>query len=209
MKIQLKNLSFSYQNKFIIKKTNNVFQSSNIHFINGKNGSGKTTLLKLIATFLSPDFGDILYNDTDFKTFKKSKGINLAYITHIPMLYPELTLKENFNFFERIYNSKLKKTKDLRKDFNLLQFNDMQVKKFSRGMKQKASLALTLYFDYGIYLFDEPFSGLDKESQEILNAHITSLSRQDKLILMISHHINKTENSIYYSLKNGKIEIDS
>jgi len=209
MKIELKNLSFSYQNKFIIKKASNTFNSGNIHFINGKNGSGKTTLLKLIATFLNPDFGDILYNDITFKNFKKNKKNNLSYITHLPMLYPELSLKENFNFFNKIYSSKLEKAKDLRKNFNLMQFNDMQVKKFSRGMKQKASIALSLSFNYGIYLFDEPFSGLDIESQEILNNHIIELSKQNKLIIMISHHVNKIENSIYYSLENGKIEINN
>jgi ABC-type multidrug transport system ATPase subunit len=207
MKIQLKNLSFSYQNNFIIKKANNTFNSGNIHFINGKNGSGKTTLLKLIATFLTPDFGDILYNEVNHKDFKKNKNI-LTYITHIPMLYPELTLKENFRFFDKIYSSKLDKAKDLRKDFNLMQFNDMQVKRFSRGMKQKASIALSLLFDYKIYLFDEPFSGLDMESQKILNNHIIELSKQEKLIIMISHHVNKMENSVYYSLKSGKIEIN-
>jgi len=208
MKIELKNLSFSYQNKFIIKKANNVFKSGNIHFINGKNGSGKTTLLKLIAKFLAPDFGDILYNDFTFKDFKKNK-MNISYITHLPMLYSELTLEENFNFFSKIHNNKDKKLKDLRKEFNLMPFNDMQIKKYSRGMKQKAGIALSLIAEYDIYLFDEPFSGLDTESQEILINYITELSKKDKLIMMISHHIDEIENSIYYNLGNGKLEINN
>jgi len=206
MQIELKNLSFSYQNKYIIKKASYIFKSGHIHFINGKNGSGKTTLLKLIATFLPPDYGDIEYNNVKFKKFKMESRNKISYITHLAMLYPELTLEENFKFFKKIYKTD-KNKQDLRKNFNLLPYNDMQVKKFSRGMKQKASIALSLLSDADIFLFDEPFSGLDIESQNILNEYIIDLSKKDKLIILISHHVKKMENSIYYNLENGKIAV--
>jgi ABC-type multidrug transport system ATPase subunit len=208
MQIELKNISFSYQNKFIIKKANNVFKSGDIHFINGKNGSGKTTLLKLLATFLTPNYGNILYDGVDLKSIKKNKKNYISYITHLPILYPELTLKENFKLFVSLNKLENKSISDLRNDFNLIQYNDIQIKKYSRGMKQKASIALSLLFDYSVYLFDEPFSGLDIESQEVLNKYIVELSKKDKLIILISHHINKIENSISYTLENGRITID-
>jgi len=209
MQVELQNLSFSYQNKFIIKKANTVFKSGKIHFINGKNGSGKTTLLKLIATFISPNFGDIIYNDIKFKDFKTKSRADISYVTHLAMLYPELTLRENFNFFKKLYKID-KNTADLRDEFNLSSFNDIQVKKYSRGMKQKASIALSLLSKASIFLFDEPFSGLDLESQETLKKHIINLSKkEDKLVFLISHHIENLENSIYYNLENGKVEIDN
>jgi len=205
MQVKLKNLSFSYQNKFIIKKISYSFESGKIHFINGKNGSGKTTLLKLIATFLSPVYGEIEYNNIKFKKFKMESRNKISYITHLPMLYPELTLEENFKFFKKLYS--IDKKEDLRKNFNLLPYNDMQVKKYSRGMKQKASIALSLLKDTDIFLFDEPFSGLDIESQNILNEYIINLSKEDKLIILISHHVRNMDNCIYYNLENGKIAI--
>jgi len=209
MQVELKNLSFSYQNKFIIKKASYIFKPGQIHFINGKNGSGKTTLLKLIATFISPTHGDIKYNALNFKDFKIKNRSDISYVTHLPMLYPELTLGENFKFFRKLYNID-KNTIDLRAEFNLSAFNDIQVKKFSRGMKQKASIALSLLSKASIFLFDEPFSGLDLESQDTLRKYIVNLSKnEDKLVFLISHHIDEIENSIYYNLENGKVEINN
>jgi len=206
MQVELKNLSFSYQNKYIIKKANHIFTDGKVHFINGKNGSGKTTLLKLIATFLSPSFGDIVYDNIKFKKFKNGSRHKISYITHLSMLYPELSLNENFKFFRKLYKVS-DEISDLRDEFNLSAYNDIQIKKYSRGMKQKASIALSLLTNADIFLFDEPFSGLDIESQEILKKHIVEISKKGKIVILISHHIEEMENSIYYNLENGKIEI--
>ncbi len=204
MNLKLINLSFAYNDNFILKKVNQEFNSDKINILKGKNGSGKTTLLKIMATFLNPTFGDILYDNQDFKKFKKHNRNLILYITHNPMLYPELTLKENINFFKSIYGGKT--PENLINSFNLNNYLDIPIKDFSRGMKQKASLIISFIKDARIYLLDEPFSGLDKESQNILKDYIFDLSKKDVLIFLVSHHDINIKNSKVYLMENANIE---
>ena len=74
-------------------------------------------------------------------------------------------------------------------------------------MKQKASLYISLLFDKEIYLFDEPFSGLDDASQQILKDYILKLSNKNKLIVLVSHHIKNISKTVNYNLENGKLKI--
>ncbi len=208
MNIKFQQLSFRYQNRFIIKKTNHKFESGSIHFIKGGNGAGKTTFLKLIATILKPTYGDILYDSLKSEKFKKAKK-KISYISYLASLYPELTLKENITLFSKINNKDLDNYKNFLKIFNLESFENIETKKFSTGMLKKSSLIISLMHDSDIYLFDEPFSGLDIDSVEILKNYIIELSKKDKMVFLVSHLLKEIDNAKYYVIENEKLKIIS
>jgi len=213
MNITFKKLSFRYQDRFIIKKIDHQFNSGNIHFIKGGNGAGKTTFLKLIATILKPTYGDILYNNLKSNKFRKA-GNRITYISYLASIYPELTLKENIELFSKILGVNSKNRSNLLKHssgnllelFKLSSFENIQTKKFSTGMLKKSSLLISLMNESDIYLFDEPFSGLDIESVNILKNYIIELSKKDKMVFLVSHLIEEIENAKYYVIENEKLK---
>jgi len=75
--ITFENVSFQYNYNLILKNISLQFSSEKVNFIKGKNGTGKTTLLKLIATYLSPFKGNILYDDLNQKTYKEKYKMNI------------------------------------------------------------------------------------------------------------------------------------
>ena len=215
LNIEFKKLSFRYQSRFIVKKVDNQFDSGHIHFIKGGNGAGKTTFLKLIATILKPTYGSILYNELNSKKFRKA-GNRITYISYLASLYPELTLNENIELFSKISGFKIDIKKgneigravqnnNLLNEFNLTAFKNIQTKKFSTGMLKKSSLIISLMHESDIYLFDEPFSGLDIESVNILKNYIIKLSKMDKMVFLVSHLIQEIDNAKYYVIENEKL----
>lgn len=203
MFITFENVSFQYNYNLILKNISLKFSSDNVNFIKGKNGTGKTTLLKLIATYLLPFKGIILYDEYSQKVYKEKYSQNIAFISNSSNMFEELTLKENFTYYFNIFNKKFdEKYYFYLKKFNLEKFENMKINIFSLGMKQKANIMLNLCIDYKIYIFDEPFSGLDIESQNYLFEIINNLVTESKMVFLVSHHIERIEKGKNYLLEN-------
>lgn len=203
MFITFENVSFQYNYNLILKNIFLQFNSDKVNFIKGKNGTGKTTLLKLIATYLSPSKGNILYDEYSQKLYKEKYSQNITYISNYSNMFEELTLKENFIYYFNIFNKKFdEKYNFYLEKFNLNKFENMKINIFSLGMKQKANIMLNLCIDYKIYIFDEPFSGLDIESQTYLFELINNLANENKMVFLVSHHIERFNNGTNYLLEN-------
>lgn len=141
----------------------------------GKNGEGKTTLFKCISGFLNFE-GVIKENQLPVKLNE------IAFCpTEVP-LYDELTPAEFCDFYKALLNLKVG-TKE-----NLFDVPDNKlIKGFSTGMKKKTFLNALFQKKYSVYIFDEPFNGLDVESNYILMNYIKQISKES--IVLISSHI--------------------
>ncbi len=141
----------------------------------GKNGQGKTTFFKTILGLTDFD-GKIELNS------EKLMLKNIAWCPTEPSLYHELTAKEFYDFYRELTNSK-------KPDDNFL-FDIPQnqlIKSFSTGMKKKTYLNAIFQNDYQIYILDEPFNGLDLESNYVLMNFLKQKSQHS--IVLISSHI--------------------
>lgn len=184
--ILLNNLSFRYDNTpFVLKKITTEFQSGHIYEIIGENGSGKSTLLKLIASILKPTYGSIEININSKKIVNEKNSI--IYITHNHQLYQNLTVKENLKLFSKIYGVKNFNKNSNFQEFFSEKFRDKKIVELSRGMQQFLNLMIGVETDRDIYLYDEPFSGLDKKRVEEIEKIILKQSLNGKLIIYVSH----------------------
>jgi ABC-type multidrug transport system ATPase subunit len=132
----------------------------------GENGAGKSTLLRVIAGLASPTLGTIAVLG------QKPLDVRhrIAYMSHAPMLYDELTGVENLEYFAKLHDDsvtasspKLDPAQSLR-DVGLDPALPRRVGEYSQGMRQRASLARVLLTNPDVLLLDEPFSNLDVAS---------------------------------------------
>lgn len=164
----------------------------------GPNGAGKTTTIRLLTCLLSPSSGSATVGGFDIiKDPIKVREI-VGVQTENPSLYERLTAYENLDFFAEAYgvlgeHEKRKRIKDLLEFFDLWEFKDKKVGTFSRGMKQKLSIARALVHDPSIIFLDEPTSGLDPESAKEIKDLMKLLSKQGKTIVFSTHILGDAE----------------
>lgn len=173
----------------------------------GENGAGKSTTIKLILDLINRDSGQITVlgkdNKIDFNSIKENIGVVMDESS-----FPDnLNAKEINKFMKRIY-----KTWDEDKFFKLLkQFSiaeDKSIKDYSRGMKMKFSIAVSLSHDSKILIMDEATSGLDPiVREEILDIFLEFIQDESNSIFISSHIISDLEKICDYItfIHKGKI----
>lgn len=180
-----------------VDRLNFEVEEGEIFGILGPNGAGKTTTIRLLTCLLSPSSGSATVGGFDIiKDSMKVREI-VGVQTENPSLYERLTAYENLDFFAEAYNvsgeQKKRRIKELLEFFGLWEFKDKKVGTFSRGMKQKLSIARALVHDPNIIFLDEPTSGLDPESAREIKDLMKSLSKQGKTIVFSTHILGDAE----------------
>jgi heme ABC exporter ATP-binding subunit CcmA len=137
----------------------------------GENGAGKSTLLRLIAGLITPTRGSV-------KTFEgtpQEQRRRIAYMSHAPMLYDELSAMENLKYFASLHRDEgcdcVASPEMALRAVGMDPKLTRPVGQYSQGMRQRTSLARVLQADPELLLLDEPFSNLDVESA----AHMVEL----------------------------------
>lgn len=164
-----------YGSKVILRNVNIDINKGGIIGVVGKNGQGKTTFLKCIL-------GNLKYKGAMIFNNVKLKINDVAWCPTQPLIYDDLTAAEFKKFYAELLKIKGEPKKDL---FEIPQ--NILIKEFSTGMKKKAYLNAVFQKQYPIYLMDEPFNGLDMESNYKLIRFLTEKKRNS--IVIISSHI--------------------
>lgn len=181
----------------------------------GPNGAGKTTLLKILSTAITPTRGAVTMNGIDIRKNPVAARQMIGVISHESYLYDELTARENLRFFGRMYglgkDELEERTDELLGNVDLLMRGDDRVASFSRGMKQRLSIARALIHKPSIVLMDEPYTGLDQKAAETFERALNRLDTNMVTKIMVSHNI---ERALQLSdrviiMDNGKIVQDS
>lgn len=186
--IVIKELSFSYGDGPVLQNMTISFERGFTHGIVGLNGSGKTTFFNILAGLLAEDSGSILFNER--KILKR----DIAYIDSEPFFYPKLTAGEFLSVFPKT-NAAYDET-ELAKLFHLPL--DEFIENYSTGMKKKLLIISQLKQDKELFIFDEPFNGLDIESNKALQIILELLNKKQKTIFIASHIIEPLYSICHY-----------
>lgn len=161
----------------------------------GPNGAGKSTMLALAATLLRATSGRIRYGARDAASYGLSLRASIGVLGHDLFLYPELTARENLEFFAGLYgltDPRAAADASLRRA-GLADRGDDPVSSFSRGMRQRVALERALIHDPSLLLLDEPFTGLDDASGAALAARLRSLRDGSAIIVLATHDLDLAE----------------
>lgn len=169
--------SFSYSDKIILENISLEIKSGEAYGVVGLNGAGKTTFLQLLGGFLKGKNCVILKNGASIS--KKS----IAYIDTETFFYPKLTAKEFLSVFPA---GNTRYNEEALAEIFSVPLNGL-IEEFSTGMKKKLLLISQIKQDKDLYIFDEPFNGLDLETNKLLEVIITILTRRGKTVFISSH----------------------
>jgi len=179
--------------------------------LRGPNGSGKSTLLRIAATLVRPTAGHTTYPGTPDGSPATVRA-RIGMVAHSTLLYDDLSAAENLHFFAKLYGlrdsaSRLASALDA---VGLLDRQNSLVRTFSRGMRQRLSLARALLHAPGMLLLDEPMTGLDQEAREWFEGKLAELHATGCTIVM-STHADEAAGSAARTvwLRSGQVERDS
>lgn len=155
--------------------------------VTGPNGSGKTTLLTLAAGLQEPTSGDVFIGE--HRAGSRAAREEVAYFSDSPAFYSDLSVAEHIDYIAGIYNSDevADRAVEIVDAFGLAHRADDLPTSFSRGMKQKTALALSLARPASVFLLDEPTRGLDTKGTETLVRLLTDYHANGATIITITH----------------------
>jgi ABC-type multidrug transport system ATPase subunit len=188
-----KDIKKSFGRLNVLNGVNISINQGDIYILFGSNGVGKTTFIKILSTILLPDSGELFLFGARVERRSKEIKARIGFMSHEPYLYKELTAFENLNFYANLFSieDKNERIDELLKEVGLFHRSHDKVGSFSRGMKQRLSLARAILHSPDIIFMDEPYTGLDIKAQEILNKIIISLNQKGKIFFLITHDVGR------------------
>ena len=179
----------------------------------GPNGAGKTTFLRILATLSRPSLGSIRVAGHQLPSQASSVRKKLGVVSHMPLLYGDLTAEENLRFFGRMYNinDPVNRIKEVLNMVGLTSRRKDLVRTFSRGMQQRLAIGRAVLHDPEVMLFDEPHTGLDQDACDMLDKVLRDVAARGRTVVMTSHDLARVEDlaTRFDVLNKGKITSSS
>ncbi len=210
MKFEVKDLYKSFGEKEVLKGLNFYCESGQSVALLGRNGAGKTTLFRCILDIFKHDKGEILI---DGKPIDR-KNIKVGYLPEERGLYLDRTIYEQMMYFAKLKGMNKKDANEaidtLLEKLDATQYKNSLLDTLSKGNKQKIQLAIAVINNPDIVIFDEPFSGLDPVSSQLLKNLIEDFTDSGKIVIFSSHEMSYTEDFCknITILNNGVIELN-
>ncbi len=161
----------------------------------GPNGAGKSTAIKILLNLIYPDSGNasIMGKDVSDRSVRRVVG----FLPENPCFYDYLTAEELLHFGGSASGLKhaaiRQRTDILMQKVNLQEARKRPLRTYSKGMLQRAGLALALAHDPEVVILDEPMSGLDPIGRKMVGDLILELKAQGKTVFFSSHILNDVE----------------
>ncbi len=153
----------------------------------GRNGAGKTTLLRVMGGLLRPSKGEVSVGDA------RDRRASIGMVGHGEWIYDDLTAEENLQFFAQLYNvdDAAAKISSWLDTVGLSRFRRSRAGEFSRGMRQRLSIARALLHDPKILLLDEPWTALDDRAVDLLSSLLLDARKQRRTVVVCSHQLRE------------------
>lgn len=183
-------------------------KSGEIFGLIGPDGAGKSTLFRILATLILADSGTVTINNFDVvDDYQKIRTIT-GYMPGKFSLYQDLTVRENLEFFAKVFGTSIVENYELIKDIyvQLEPFNDRRAGKLSGGMKQKLALCCAMIHQPKILLLDEPTTGVDPVSRKEFWTMLKHYQQLGITIVVATPYMDEAAMCDRIALiKNGKI----
>jgi len=161
----------------------------------GPNGAGKTTFLRILASLSRPSLGEVKVAGYRLPNEAAAVRARLGVVSHLPLLYGDLSAEENLRFYGRMYGivdleSRITEVLEMvgldtrRRDL---------VRTFSRGMQQRLAIGRAVLHDPDVVLFDEPYTGLDQDASSMLDEVLQTVAAKGRTVVMTSHDLVRAE----------------
>lgn len=209
--LHINDLEFSYPNSTQNYQFNLSLEAGKILALTGRSGTGKSTLLDLIAGFQHPSAGQIVLDGVDIISLSPANR-------QVSILFQKNNLFEHLSVLENVclaINPNSKPTAKQVRQANLMLekvemagFAYQQADQLSGGQMQRVALARELLRNSKLLLLDEPFNGLDEETQEIILPLLNNaVKAADRSIILVTHDLDSVSDIVdrVVELRSGQI----
>lgn len=195
--------------KIVLRQMDFSVEPGEFVAILGPNGAGKTTFLRILSSLTRQTLGTVEIGGYALPHQAAHVRRRLGVVSHLPLLYGDLSADENLTFYGRMYaidnlHQRIAQVLELvglsarRKDL---------VRTFSRGMQQRLAIARAILHDPEVLLLDEPHTGLDQDACTMLDAVLRQVATRGRTVVMTSHDLTRVEDlaSRFDVLTRGKV----
>lgn len=161
----------------------------------GPNGAGKTTFLRILSSLSRPTLGSVSVAGYALPHQAANVRRRLGVVSHMPLLYGDLSAEENLLFYGRMYAVDHLTTRldEVFEQVGLsLRRRDL-VRTFSRGMQQRLAIGRAILHDPEVLLLDEPHTGLDQDACDMLDRALRQVAVRGRTLVMTSHDLARAE----------------
>jgi len=193
--IETKKLVKRFGLKIVLRGVDFSVQPGEFVALLGPNGAGKTTFLRILASLSRPSLGEVTVANYKLPDQAAQVRAKLGVVSHLPLLYPNLTAEENLLFYARMYGID-EQEKRITEVLNMVGLEHRRkdlVSTFSRGMQQRLAIGRAVVHDPEVMLFDEPYTGLDQDASEMLDDVLRSVAAKGRTVVMTSHDLARAE----------------
>ncbi|MGC2374865.1 MAG: ABC transporter ATP-binding protein [Solirubrobacteraceae bacterium] len=173
----------------------------------GPNGAGKTTMLRVLATLLRPHSGRVRVLDGELPGDAWQVRGRVGLLGHEPLLYRELTPRENLRYHARLHNVAPDRIEVLLDTVGMTRRADEPVRTLSRGMVQRVAVARATLHDPELLLLDEPYANLDPAAIELVEPLIGASSKCTRVLTSHDPGRDLAEADIVLGLRAGRVAL--
>jgi heme exporter protein A len=189
--IEVKHLVKRFGPKTVLKNLD--FHAGQGEFVAllGPNGAGKTTFLRILSSLSRQTLGEVTIAGFSLPHQAAAVRRQLGVVSHLPLLYGDLSAEENLGFYGRMYGvahlaQRINEVLDL---VGLAPRRRDLVRTFSRGMQQRLAIGRAIMHDPEVLLLDEPHTGLDQDACEMLDTVLRQVTARQRTVVMTSHDL--------------------
>ncbi len=196
--IEAESLAKQFDIFWAVKNVSFSVQAGEVLALLGQNGAGKTTTIRMLNALLRPTRGRARVMGYDTVEQPQEVRRHVGMLTEQHSLYLRMNGYEYLEFYARLYGvqdavERRKRIEALLEYFGLAQVAKKRCGEYSKGMRQKLSLARALIHDPLVLLLDEPTSAMDPESANLVRQEILRLRSNRRAILISTHNLTEAE----------------
>ena len=195
--IETQNLTKTFDKFTAVERLSLNVQAGEIFAFLGPNGAGKTTTMRMLACLVAPTSGEATVAGLRVGQDDDAIRGRIGILTEAPGLYEKLNAVQNLDFFARLYGlDAARREKQIRRYLEILGLWERRAEPvggFSKGMKQKLSIARALLHEPQVVFLDEPTSALDPESAKVVRDFIAALKGEGRTIFLCTHNLDEAD----------------
>jgi lipopolysaccharide export system ATP-binding protein len=211
--LETRGLVKKFSGRVVVNEVSVTIGQHSIVGLLGRNGAGKTTTFRMIMGMVTPNSGQVIFEDkniTKLPMYKRAR-LGIGYLSQEPSIFQRLSVRDNlYAILETMSitnTDRYNKANELIERFGLAEVADSQGRFLSGGERRKLEIARAMVTDPSLILLDEPFSGVDPITVQDLQHEIRRLVANNVSVLITDHNVERTLEVVdkAYIIDHGKV----